>query len=327
MESTVIENKKGMMKMTDVAVFGGGISGLTVAHECAEAGLSVVIYEKLSRCGGKAVGYRLPDGHAFAGWPVEHSLRAYTCSYGTLFEMMQRIPAPAGTVYDHVLPLPTVGFRDKSGTWHSLNNSTQIPIYQKASSFYKMMRGLGIRRRDILHFIVNVVRWAKRPEKTNLEKFAQQSFQEYIRLDSLEPAYRDFLISFASINVAARPESSALVVMDLFSVAMFASKIDYTGIGANFSVLDGPTSERFIEPWVDHLKNLGVRIMTDVGVQHIDYGQDRLKRVVLDDGSEVAAKSFVLALPHPVISSLLPELYRATPLRFLPSTTAWSNGF
>ncbi len=69
------------MRTTDVAIFGDGISGLTVAHECAEAGLSVVIYEKMSRCGGKAVGYRLPEGHAFAGWPVEHSLRVYGCSY------------------------------------------------------------------------------------------------------------------------------------------------------------------------------------------------------------------------------------------------------
>ena len=93
---------------SDVVVFGGGIAGLTVVHECAEAGLNVRLFERDQRCGGKAVGYRLDAGHPFAGWPVEHSLRTYHCQYPALFETMKRIPFGDGrrTVFDNVRGVP-----------------------------------------------------------------------------------------------------------------------------------------------------------------------------------------------------------------------------
>ena len=40
-----------------VAVFGGGVAGLTAAHELAERGFVVTVYEATSRLGGKAVSF------------------------------------------------------------------------------------------------------------------------------------------------------------------------------------------------------------------------------------------------------------------------------
>ena len=42
------------MQNVDVAIIGGGISGLTAANYLAKAGLSVLLIEKSNRLGGRA---------------------------------------------------------------------------------------------------------------------------------------------------------------------------------------------------------------------------------------------------------------------------------
>lgn len=39
---------------TEVAVLGGGIGGLTAAHELAERGFAVTVYEARAEAGGKS---------------------------------------------------------------------------------------------------------------------------------------------------------------------------------------------------------------------------------------------------------------------------------
>ncbi len=41
--------------MTTVAVLGGGVAGLSAAHELAERGFTVTVYEQRDAPGGKAV--------------------------------------------------------------------------------------------------------------------------------------------------------------------------------------------------------------------------------------------------------------------------------
>ncbi len=74
----------------EVAIFGGGISGLTVAHSLLKAGARVTLYEADSRLGG----------HAKSGWaggaPSEVSWRGYGPFYANTFEVMRGIPRPGG---------------------------------------------------------------------------------------------------------------------------------------------------------------------------------------------------------------------------------------
>ncbi len=70
-----------------VAIFGGGIAGLTVAHELVERGHDVVLYEKDSFLGGMAKSVR----DLFNGVPSEHSWRAYAHFYDNLYDILGRI--------------------------------------------------------------------------------------------------------------------------------------------------------------------------------------------------------------------------------------------
>ena len=93
-----------------VAVFGGGISGLTAAHELAERGFDVTIYERRA-WGGKARSTEVP-GTGTGGrkdLPGEHGWRTFLGFYQNTVETMKRVPFgsnPNG-VFDNLVAATT----------------------------------------------------------------------------------------------------------------------------------------------------------------------------------------------------------------------------
>ena len=79
----------------DVVVLGAGVAGLTAAHELAEKGFSVEVYEQRSVAGGKARSFRVPltkAGGASPRLPAEHGFRFFPGFYRHLFDTMKQIP-------------------------------------------------------------------------------------------------------------------------------------------------------------------------------------------------------------------------------------------
>jgi protoporphyrinogen oxidase len=76
------------MDQYDIIIIGAGISGLSLAHYCADAGMSTLVIEKSTRTGGCFHSHHF-DGNA-AGFWLE--LGAHTCynSYGNLIGIMER---------------------------------------------------------------------------------------------------------------------------------------------------------------------------------------------------------------------------------------------
>lgn len=71
----------------NVAIFGGGIAGLTVAHELLLRGFNISLFEKEDILGGMARS-RIEK----SGYPSEHSWRGYGPFYKNFFDMIQQIP-------------------------------------------------------------------------------------------------------------------------------------------------------------------------------------------------------------------------------------------
>src|SRR5437867_11491109 len=82
--------------MAKVIVIGGGVGGLTAAHELAERGLEVHVYETRAAWGGKARSQPVA-GTGTGGrrdLPGEHGFRFYPRFYRHVIDMMARTPVP-----------------------------------------------------------------------------------------------------------------------------------------------------------------------------------------------------------------------------------------
>src|SRR5512133_2659078 len=79
-----------------VAVLGGGVAGLTAAHELAERGFEVTVYEARDRLGGKARSLPVPGSGSGgrADLPAEHGFRFFPGFYRHVPDTMKRIPGP-----------------------------------------------------------------------------------------------------------------------------------------------------------------------------------------------------------------------------------------
>src|SRR3954462_10505398 len=104
--------------MTTVAVLGGGVAGLSAAHELAERGFAVTVYEQRDAPGGKArsipVAGSGTDGRT--DLPGEHGFRFFPGFYRHVPDTMARIPSPAGkTVHDHLVGATRILFAQAGG--------------------------------------------------------------------------------------------------------------------------------------------------------------------------------------------------------------------
>ena len=109
-----------------VIVLGGGVAGMSAAHELIERGFEVVVLERGQLAGGKARSIpverrrsrherprarRYGRGVDRAPVPGEHGFRFFPGFYKHVIDTMRRIPSFDGrTVADHLVPTTRVGF-------------------------------------------------------------------------------------------------------------------------------------------------------------------------------------------------------------------------
>ena len=79
--------------MKRVVILGGGIAGLTVAHELAKHNYRITLFEKFDKLGGIA-------RSSHESCPSEVSWRGFGQFYENLFSLMREIPYNNKSVYD-----------------------------------------------------------------------------------------------------------------------------------------------------------------------------------------------------------------------------------
>src|SRR5262252_1582820 len=91
-----------------VAILGGGVGGLSAAHELAERGFQVRVFERKNSFGGKARSLEVPntgvDGRM--NLPGEHGFRFFPNFYKHITDTMKRIPYPGNAegVFGNIVP-------------------------------------------------------------------------------------------------------------------------------------------------------------------------------------------------------------------------------
>ena len=311
-----------------VAVLGGGVAGLTAAHELAERGFAVTLYETRDRLGGKARSLPVPGSGADgrSDLPAEHGFRFFPGFYRHVPDTMRRIG-----VDGHLVGAERVLIAQAEGRNELI---TPVHLPESLEDFALVTRflleaaaGLGIPPHETAFFIERLLTLLTSCDERRLGQWELQSWWSFVRADQRSPAFRKFLADgLTRTLVAARArEMSARTGGTILLQLLF----DLTRAGGRADrVLDGPTSDVWIDPWAAHLEGLGVEIRRSAPVEGIHLSGGRISGATVA-GAPVSADHYVAAVPVEIMRTLAgPDLRAAEPRlkRLDRLVTRWMNG-
>jgi uncharacterized protein with NAD-binding domain and iron-sulfur cluster len=248
-----------------VIVIGGGVAGMSAAHELAVSGdFDVVVYELRSIPGGKARSMPAKPGTGGRGpLPGEHGFRFFPGFYRHITHTMSRIPYPgqAGGVLDNLVTATEIQLAQEDGR-NELVTPAHFPV--STSDWRATLRfateyavHLGIPVVEQVHFVSLLSDLLSACEERRFEQYENQSWWAFSGAERRSEGYRTFLADglTRSLVAARAKEMSArtggyILLQLLQDLAKPRGQVD--------RVLKGPTNEMWIDPWLRELERLGV---------------------------------------------------------------------
>lgn len=271
------------MERRQVIVLGGGVAGLTAAHELAERGFQVSVYERRTELGGKArsiAGKSLL--HGMKEVPGEHGFRFFPGFYQHVIETMARSPAgkEGKCVKDNLVHatrcmLARYGHAPVRAPFGFPQNWEDFVLLVKF-----LVQGNGVSRHDNLHFLRCLIVLMTTCQERYEREYDHIKYWDFIGAEDRGEAYRKMLgQGFTRSLVAMRAEeSSTRTIGTVFCQMIYPMLNPFAQVDR---VLNGPTSDVWIEPWVAHLKSLGVNFVLGRQVSGIQTKGARVGAVTL----------------------------------------------
>ncbi|RDI65488.1 uncharacterized protein with NAD-binding domain and iron-sulfur cluster [Nocardia pseudobrasiliensis] len=298
-----------------VAVFGGGVAGLTAAHELIERGYDVTVYEPVA-LGGRARSIPVPgtgrDGRA--DLPGEHGFRFFPGCYQHVPDTMARIPfsgnadGVAGNLTQ--VGVTTLAFPDRPPVTvpaapGGIADLTPEGIRRSITTTLSFLPGLP--PQELSYFADRMLMWYSMCDERRFGQWEYRSWPDVIGAQGKSAIYQDYLARAPlQLVAAARPElTSGRAWMTACQILLLAG----TGLAPDYRggldrVLDGPTSAAWIDPWVAYLRSRGVRFVLGAALDRLVLDGARISGADLG-ASSVAADWFVCAMPANRLARLL----------------------
>ncbi|POG56187.1 hydroxysqualene dehydroxylase [Haloferax marisrubri] len=311
-----------------VAVLGGGVGGLSAAHELGERGFDVTVYEAKSRLGGKARSFSVPSGDDGHLLPAEHGFRFFPGFYRNLRDTLGRIPRPSGgTVADNLVETNETLIATTTGEEMRSETRTPNTIAEWVAALKPTIGGGEISPAETNYFLRRLLVLLTSCRARRERELDRVSWWEFVDAEAQSPAYRKHLAESTQALVALKPQRGSARTIGQIYAQLMLDQLDPNR--PTEAVLNGPTSEVWIAPWESYLDSLGVSVRTESPVTKIDSDGRRVTGVELAGGERVTADYYVAALPVEVMASLVtPELRLAAPSLGTVGrlNTAWMNG-
>ncbi|HEX6277914.1 MAG TPA: FAD-dependent oxidoreductase [Polyangiaceae bacterium] len=338
-----------------VVVLGGGVAGMSAAHELVERDFQVVVLERQGIPGGKARSIRVVEpfarptlgGRSFSGpryrsknpWlPGEHGFRFFPGFYRHIIDTMARIPNGNGKVVDHLV--------DTTECHHARfgKKPVIIPVrFPRTPRDFKnavllavdwLGGQLEVTPEETAFFSEKLWQLMTSCDERRLEEYEKTYWWDFIEAEERSPAYQKlFANAITRSLVAAKAERASTRTIGKIFIQILIDVLD-PSVSTADRVLDGPTNEVWIDPWLEYLRARGVEYHFETDVRAIHLRDGRVHGVSIEkDGraSEVVADYFVAALPVERMAELVtPALAEAEPalgkLAELAENVEWMNG-
>ena len=312
-----------------VAVLGGGMAGLAAAHELAERGFRVHVYER-SALGGKA--RSIPVPHSARGGrmplPGEHGFRFFPGFYHHVPDTMRRIPYgknPNG-VHDNMVAanggkwLRADGRAD-AGPFGLGPDPYPSPTTPENLAKYltETFQGEGVPPQELQFFVNRVMVFVTSCDERRFGEWEKTSWWDFVKADGKSEEYKKVIAAGLTRNLVAAKETVASArTIGHMGEAFVYNIMGRGNDGAPDRVLNKPTNEAWIDPWIVLLRKLGVRFHVGYAVDHLDIRGGRVASARAVDrhgrAHRIEADHFVCAMPVERARKLLtPKLLRADP--------------
>lgn len=267
-----------------VVILGGGIGGMTVAHElahCAPGKYEIHVYEQYERLGGMArSSYKERNGYRL---PTEYSWRVYGPYYNNLRQIFKQIPInePGKSVHDNLVDIKEILMVDRNGVFRT-NNRVQMlfDIFKALKKVPWMQKWKTIKKLLYCSMI----------STDRLDKMDCLSWNEFINPgNSLHHDLRKYIVDMTAPYFGV--DSSKVNVP---SVVKTIETIKFNN--RPLSVMKGPTNEVWFDPWKKYLETKGVVFHLNSEVTDIKTDKDKVTSVRFADDSEVFADHYFCGL-------------------------------
>lgn len=318
-----------------VAVLGGGVAGLSAAHELIERGFDVTVYER-KELGGKARSITAPNG-----LPGEHGFRFFPGFYFDLTDTMRRTPYPGNVngCWDN-LTRATSYLMSRAGR-PDLTTPFPFPlppnprIYSLDSFVATVISGLQTVARlsldEAAFFAQKMAVYVSSSDERRLGQWDRLTWADYVRADRFSDEYNKFVADGTIRNLAATKSKDA----STHSIGLVGEATVWSILGLGNEpggsvdrVLNGATSEMWLNPWIAHLRGQGVRFNVGWEVDALTLSGGKIVSAAAG-GRPIDADWFIVAMPSERAARLVtPALVAADPrLAGIPKLRQdWMNG-
>ncbi len=320
-----------------VIILGGGVGGLSAAHELVERGFQVRVFERKTRYGGKARSLEVPNSGSPGrmNLPGEHGFRFFPNFYKHVTDTMKRIPYPGNPegVFGNIVP----------GTRAQIARDGKMSIIAVArypltlddwvTTLKAVVDGaqLGIPDAEVLFYVDRLLTLLTTCEERRVAEYEKIAWWDFIDAAHKSAAYQQFLArGMTRSMVAIRAEEGSARTVGYIGLQLTLGLLQ---VGNPVDhLLNGPTNEVWIDPWIQYLKSRGVEVHNDARLVGFQMGGSQIASATVEMNGAlqtVTGDYYVCALPAEAIAPLLtPEMKQSAPsiANIDKLRTNWMNG-
>lgn len=276
--------------MPKVCVLGGGVAGLTAAHELQERGFDVTLLEAKDYVGGLAASREIE------GLPTEHGFHFFPSFYRHLPHTLNRIPVTGKaskafrrqSILEQLVPSSHIAFTREGRADLSFNLS--IGSVEDILALGKSLSGLGLTTGEIALFVSKMMSLVTALSSSDESALDDVTWWSFIDADQQSPRYQKYFGEIAvRWTVAMDPRRASArsigrIALQFWKNTALPDPDCGVPAGSVGRVLNGPTSEAWFSPWKTYLEDIGVEIHTKHRVEKLVYAGAKIDKIVFTDG-------------------------------------------
>jgi uncharacterized protein with NAD-binding domain and iron-sulfur cluster len=284
--------------------------------------------------GGKARSLGKPDTgvNGRRDLPGEHGFRFFPGFYRHIPDTMKRIPYNGKTVFHNLADTTQTQLARAGKTELFLPAhfpATPRDLFESFQFFYT--EDLGLSPEDLRYYVERLLVLLTSCTERRFAEYEHIDWWTFVDAKNRSEAFQKYCADgITRTCVACRADKMStrtggyILLQLLFSMATPGAQVD--------RVLNGPTNDVWINPWLAHLRQLGVDYHLGAEVKEIHCDGERVTGVtVVEDGrpQRVEADYYIAALPVEVMSGLANDALKKADARLgrlSQLQTAWMSG-